>query len=116
MIMTQAYTRGDVIERLDRLEKRLEKVESVLSGNNGEGLRTEFAVLRERLSNVSSQINDVSCKMDYLKTRLAELEREAETHVDFRWVMEKILLPWLLPLVSTAIALYSLSRVAGYVP
>lgn len=113
MATREQYTRTDIIERLDRLEQRIEKLEATIRGGNGEGLRTDLAVMRERVNYTVAQIQDLSCKVGELSEKISAIGREASGHIDFRWLVERVLLPFLLPLISAAIALYALAKVAG---
>lgn len=113
MAVREQYSRTDIIERLDRLEERFDKLEAIIRGGDGEGLRTDLAVLRERLNFATTQIQDLSCQVGELAKKISSLSYEASSHIDFRWVIERVILPFLLPLLSAAIALYALSRVVG---
>jgi hypothetical protein len=94
--------------------KRIESIEETLRGNGKDGLMVQVAlikqeslVIRSKIDDIESKLSDITCTINELLLGL-EVERrtraeEKEQKIDFRFIVEHIIIPIAIPLIGGAI-------------
>jgi hypothetical protein len=94
--------------------KRIESIEETLRGNGKNGLMVQVAlikqeslVIRSKIDDIESKLIDITCTINELRLGL-EVERrtraeEKEQKIDFRFIVEHIIIPIAIPLIGGAI-------------
>jgi septation ring formation regulator EzrA len=121
------------------LEKRIESLEKTLRGGNGDfGLVTSIAVIQNSIEEIQKDVDNlwqkqreetqfqqelaknvvkISDQLENLKMQLDHLQLEQhsikEQTPNFRWTVEKIFLPLLLPLVGSALGAIGVLQYLG---
>jgi len=94
--------------------KRIESIEETLRGNGKDGLMVQVAlikqeslVIRSKIDEIEDKLNEITCTINELRLGL-EVERrthaeEREQKIDFRFIVERIIIPIAIPLIGGAI-------------
>jgi len=94
--------------------KRIESIEETLRGNGKDGLMVQVALIKQeslvissKIDDIESKLSDITCTINELRLGL-EVERrtraeEKEQKIDFRFIVEHIIIPIAIPLIGGAI-------------
>jgi len=96
--------------QIDAHEKRITMLESVVKGNNHEGLSEELSRLDERvellsnnLAKITEYYDKISEAINEFKIAIATLKSDKEKNITFKWLVEEIFIKYLLPAMISLI-------------
>ncbi len=113
------------IEQTHTIKQRIDSLEKAIRGGNGDyGLVTDVVLIKTMIQEINKDIDflwdemrkanqsrqelhDIVIRIDGIIGELAKSasmnQKEHQNLIDFRWVVERIMIPLLLPLLGSAI-------------